>query len=427
MKQFFTVFRFTFIDAVRKKAFIVSTAILLVLILIACMIPRAIEWFTPDKGGALNEIVVSGEENAQTGDVDLFAGGSMIYLIDESDAIPNAESYLAMLGYRVNRIGEANLDEAESAVLNGEADAIVKVTLTEAVPNAEILIKDFMHAPNTGAITDQLNNAWRASKLSEVGADEQILEIIHTSVPVYEQALGSMDLTGYTFGIIASMLMFFAVYFYGISVANSVAMEKTSRVMETLVVSAKPSMILLGKCAAMGMAGLVQMAGIILYGVVAYNLLVPDGTMIFGMQLSFSGVTPVNLVIIILYFLLGYALYALLYAVCGATVSRIEDISPALMPVSMISMVSFYIGYFTSIMGSGSGWIEWAARYVPFCAPFGMPFRLLNGSVTVGQCAISLFVMLIAIALVSGLSIRLYKASIMHYGNRLKIKDLFKR
>ena len=420
MKQFFTVFRFTFIDAVRKKAFIISTAILLVAILIACMIPNAIQWFSPDNGGAANDALQAGEEMQ-------FSGGTPIYLMDESGAVENAREYLQMLGYSVNPIGKEELASAEDAVLNGEADAIIKIAASEAVPEIEIFIKDFMHAPNTTAITDQMNNAWRAMKLMDAGADEEILEIVHTFLPVYEQALGSMDLTGYTFGIVASMLMFFAVYFYGISVANSVAMEKTSRVMETLVVSAKPSSILLGKCAAMGAAGLMQMAGIILYGVIVYNLLVPDGTMIFGMQLSFSGVTPVNLVIIILYFLLGYALYALLYAVCGATVSRIEDISPALMPVSMISMISFYIGYFTSIMGNSSGAIEWVARYVPFCAPFGMPFRLLNGSVTVGQCTISLFVMLIAIMLVSGLSVRLYKASIMHYGNRLKIKDLFKR
>ena len=61
MKQFFTVFRFTFMDAVRKKAFIASTAILLILILIACMIPRAIDWFTPDKSGAPNDIAQAGD------------------------------------------------------------------------------------------------------------------------------------------------------------------------------------------------------------------------------------------------------------------------------------------------------------------------------------------------------------------------------
>jgi len=414
MKQFFTVFKFTFLDAVRKKAFKISTAILLVFILIACMIPRAIGWFSPGNNEA--------GENQET-----YVSAGKLFLLDESDAIGNAESYLSMIGYDVTKIRSAETEAAEDAILEGEADAFVKITASAFVPEVDIFIKDFMHAPDTGAIQTQLNNAWRARELEKVGAGEEILSIVVTSVPVYEQALGSMDLTGYTFGIIASMLMFFAVYFYGISVANSVAMEKTSRVMETLVVSAKPSVILLGKCAAMGAAGLAQMAGIILYGVIVYNALVPEGTMIFGMQLSFAGVTPVNLIIIILYFLLGYALFALLYAVCGATVSRIEDISPALMPVSLISMISFYIGYFTSIMGNSSGAIEWIARYVPFCAPFGMPFRLLNGSVTVSQCAISLSVMLVAIALVSGLSVRLYKASIMHYGNRLKIKDLIKR
>lgn len=414
MKQFFTVFRFTFLDAVRKKAFIISTAILFILILAACMIPRAIEWFSPDSSQANEETLA-------------FSSETIIYLLDESGAIENAEGYLSAAGYSVKKIDASQSEDAKKAVLNGDADAFISILKGESVPEACIFIKDFMHAPDTDAIRNQLNDAWRAGELEKSGANQEILAIVSASVPVYEQALGSMDLTGYTFGIIASMLMFFAVYFYGISVANSVAMEKTSRVMETLVVSAKPSSILLGKCAAMGAAGLMQMAGIILYGVLMYNLLVPEGTMIFGMQLSFAGVTPVNLIVIVLYFLLGFALYALLYAVCGATVSRIEDISPALMPVSMISMVSFYIGYFTSIMGNSSGVIEWVARYIPFCAPFGMPFRLLNGSVTVDQCAISLLVMLLAIALVSGLSIKLYKVSIMHYGSRLKIKDLLKR
>jgi len=96
------------------------------------------------------------------------------------------------------------------------------------------------------------------------------------------------------------------------------------------------------------------------------------------------------------------------------------------MPVSMITMISFYIGYFTSIMGSGGGAIEFAARYVPFCAPFGMPFRLLNGSASPKDAVISLMIMLAAILIVSVFCVRMYKASVMHYGKRLKIKELLK-
>lgn len=403
MKQFWTVFRFTYMDAVRKKVFIVSTAILLVVILIACLLPNIIALFSDDES-----------ESAEY-------TGAVIYLQDEKNLLPGFDERLSALGYSVC----LNADDAmaKDDVLNGNASAYVVITPDE---EALIYIKDFMHAPDTGAIADAADETLRVNALRAAGADEEILSILSESLPVYEQALGNMDLTGYTFGIVASMLMFFAVYFYGISVANSVATEKTSRVMETLVVSAKPSSIMLGKCAATGAAGLTQMAGIILYGVIMYNLLVPEGTMIFGMPLSFSGVNAASLTITILYFLLGYALYSLLYAVCGATVSRIEDVSPALMPISMVSMVSFYLGYFTSIMGSGQGWVEWAARYVPFASPFGMPFRLLNGSVTVEMCIISLLIIAVSIVIAGFISIRLYKAGVMHYGNRLKIKDLIK-
>ena len=82
MKQFFTVFRFTFLDAVRKKAFIISTAILFILILAACMIPRAIEWFSPDSSQANEETLA-------------FSSETIIYLLDESGAIENAEGYLS--------------------------------------------------------------------------------------------------------------------------------------------------------------------------------------------------------------------------------------------------------------------------------------------------------------------------------------------
>ena len=63
---------------------------------------------------------------------------------------------------------------------------------------------------------------------------------------------GQMDLSGYALGLILTVLMFFAIYYYGYGVSMSVATEKASRVMETLVVSAKPSRLLIGKCLAMG-------------------------------------------------------------------------------------------------------------------------------------------------------------------------------
>src|SRR5690606_11215873 len=95
-----------------------------------------------------------------------------------------------------------------------------------------------------------------------------------------------MDITGYSLGIVLTLLMFFAVYYYGYGVAMSVASEKTTRVMETLVVSAKPSRILLGKCIAMGVLGLIQLSLFIVTAAVGYALIVPKGFTIGGVPLA---------------------------------------------------------------------------------------------------------------------------------------------
>lgn len=412
MKQFLTVFRFTYLDAVRKKSFLISTAILMAVILIACLLPAIINLFSP-------------ASDSDAGAVPAQSAVSLWYR-DEANLIPGIKDVFAAYGYQLLE-ADANAEEsALQSVEGGSVPAYIKIQDAGGCPEATVYIQDFMHAPDTNTISSLLTAAWRENALREAGATENILAISGANVTVYEQALGEMDLTGYIVGIIVSMLMFFAVYFYGISVANSVAMEKTSRVMETLVISAKPSGILAGKCFGMGMAGLTQMAVVIVFGALLYNLVVPEGTMLFGMPLDLSGLAIGNLVIMVLFFLLGYALFAMLNAVCGATVSRIEDVSSALMPVSMLSVFSFYIGYFTSIIGSSSGWMEFAAKYIPFCAPFGMPFRLMNGSATVTECFISLGIMLVTLVLITGICVRLYKASIMHYGNRLKLKELFK-
>ncbi len=235
--------------------------------------------------------------------------------------------------------------------------------------------------------------------------------------------IAKMDLSGYVIGIVLIMIIFFAVYYYGYSVAMSVASEKTSRVMETLVVSAKPSHILLGKCLAMGVLGLLQLSLFLIVGGLSFALLVPSGFTIGGMPLALSSFTPLSAVLVLVYFVLGFALYAMLNSVCGATVSRIEDLNSAMMPAVLVSIISFYFAYFPLMMpGSSASRIT---ALIPFTSPFVMPFRLLNETVPAMDILLSILFLLIAIVVISVISIRLYSASVLHYGQRLKLKDLF--
>ena len=110
-----------------------------------------------------------------------------------------------------------------------------------------------------------------------------------------------------------------------------------------------------------------------------YKFILPEGFQIAGVDLAVSGFTPKTLILLIIYFILGYALYAVMNSVCGAAVIKIEDLNSAMMPVSILVIIGFYLGYFTSVMGGGSGAMSKLAVYLPISSPFAVPFKLITG------------------------------------------------
>ena len=115
--------------------------------------------------------------------------------------------------------------------------------------------------------------------------------------------------------------LFFAVYFYGNTVAVSVSSEKTSRVMETLVTSTTPTNIIIGKTVAMGILGLGQMLLLILTAFASYKLFIPTDMDFISSMIGNINFSVTSIAICIIYFILGYTVYAFLNAVTGATIS----------------------------------------------------------------------------------------------------------
>ena len=134
-----------------------------------------------------------------------------------------------------------------------------------------------MSGINAQTAAQALSDLYIANTLIKQGISSDTIAFAQSSLPFSVTYMGSMNVSGYAIGILLTMLIFFAIYFYGYGVSMSVATEKTSRVMETLIVSAKPSRILIGKCLAMGFLGLAQFTGVLLFGVLCYNLLIPEG------------------------------------------------------------------------------------------------------------------------------------------------------
>lgn len=407
MKQFLTVFRFTFLDTVRKKALIVSTVILSVVMIAACVLIGILN------GG-------SDEPDAQATPAEPTA----VYYLDEEGALPGAEEALASYGYAARQIGRDDVERVKGEINGDNSLSLIEVINGEK-PVIRVFVKDFMNSVDTNALREALTRAWTQKSLSPAGLTDEEIAFATEPLSLYTEATGEMNMASYALGLVFTILIFFAVYMYGITVANSVATEKTSRVMETLVVSARPRNVLFGKCLATGAAGLMQMLVLGTVAVLSYNVFVPADVNILGLEFSLEGLSAITAVELLAYFILGYALYAMMNAVCGASVSRIEDVNSALMPVMFLALFSFYAGYMTSVIGS-SGTFEAIARYLPFASPFGMPMRILNGQVSGTQVLASLGILAATLLVISAICVRLYEASVMYYGKRLKITDMFK-
>lgn len=432
MRQILTVFAYTFREGARKKAFVVSTVLIMALVLILCLLPAVIDAFSDDASAPVPELPDASVTEPLPNEVtspDEPADDRLCYLIDDAGLIPGAAAALDGLHRTAVETVPSDRLEAVRAEIAEDADvaAVVIADAGDGTPFLTVITRDFMTTGlDASFVASLLSETYVASLLADRGIDAETIALARISLPYSSEIAGTIDLSGYILGIIVTMLVFFAIYYYGYGVAMSVATEKTSRVMETLIVSAKPSRILLGKCLGMGVLGLCQYGGILLFAAVCYTLFIPEDFLLLGMPLSLSAFTPSSALLMLVYFILGYALYATLNAVCGASVSKIEDLNSAMMPVMLMQMISFYVAYFVAISGSGEGIVQKIAMYVPFCSPFIMPFKLLNSDVSAASIAISIAGLLAAIVVVAWISIRIYSASVLHYGSRLKWKDAYK-
>lgn len=441
MKEILTVFEFTLRDALRKKAFIVSTCIILAIIVVGCavggfLISRQIDELTGNVSEAPVETASEPEFTCYvTADPALgniaarlneSLGASVKFIADGDEASHEDEIKEDSSVFALNIELEAK--EIAYEYEDGTQSPLPLPYLTFTSSSGI-----FDSTPPYQSVTNVVNNLYLASLLGSRGVSDIDIDAALTGSSYTVRSLGGIDFLGYILGILLTVLMFMAVYYYGYFVAMSVASEKTSRVMETLIMSAKPSHILIGKCAAMGTAGLLQFVAILLAGAASLSaFLLPklselsqlsDVAGALGMDFG-SAFGVGQILLLIVYFILGYSLFAMMNSVGGASVSRTEDLQAALMPTMMIAMISFYCGYVGIFMSGDS--FRRIVSLIPFTSPFIMPYRLLNDTVAPYEIVLSVALLLATIAVITAVSVRLYTASVLYYGQRLKLKDMFK-
>ena len=406
MKDLFTVASFTIKDMIKRKSFIISNLIILAIIVLLFNVPNILNAIMGDNTSSQNtKILIVDEDN-------IFEG--TLEQINQMD-----------IGYEATIETETiTFDEIKQKIDNNEIDDALVITKKDGQINMQYIVENLaMVSQMPQSLTNAISTIYSNLSISKLGLTLEQIQTLSGNFNFEMIQTEEEEVQGNQFAMMMmSLVLFYAIYFCAYQVSSSITTEKTSKIIETLVTSTKPKTIVLGKTIGIGVVGLIQIAAIIITALISSALFLEEGAL--DGIVDFSTITPFLGFITAIYFILGYATYALLYALTGSTVSKPEDVQSANGPIAIIAVIGFYLAYFT--MMNPTSELNKLAAILPISSPFCMPFRVMMGIATNSEIAISIAVMLVTILVVAQISIKIYSQAILNYGSKMSLKDIFK-
>lgn len=401
MRDLFTVVEFTTKDMVKRKSFIISTLIILVIMIIGFNVPNIIKLFSGDNSE--EKLLIVDNKNVFEGTLENLNSMNLGYEFEVTNENLNFENIK-------QKIENEEIDEA--IIINPENEMIKIAYIVESATMMNGVPEDCINA---------LTSLYSNLQISKLGLTAEQLQTLTPNFDFSLEQTEEKEVSGNVFAImLLSIVLFYAIYFCAYQVSSSITTEKTSKIMETLVTSTKPRTIVLGKTIGIGMVGLLQVCLFVVVAIICAKTFLEPG--LIDSILDVSKITPYLAVVTIIYFLLGYLAYALLYALTGSTVSKPEDIQSASGPVAILAMIGFYLSYFT-MMNPTSELNVFAAMF-PISSPFCMPFRVMMGIASVTDVLISVAILVVTILIIAKVAIKVYSNAILNYGTKMSFRDI---
>lgn len=232
---------------------------------------------------------------------------------------------------------------------------------------------------------------------------------------------------GTSAGFIGAFLLYMVLLLYGTAVMRSVLEEKSGRMVEIVLSALRPRDLMLGKILGVGAVGLTQLTAWLLAAVAAIRF-VPDRWLggMAGVEEGLASVLPSTGVVVqlVAFFLLGYLLYASLYAAVGAVCSREEEAQQAQLPVTLLLVVPVVI--LPSVMSDPTGGVGRWMAFVPFFAPVLQFARSAAGAAAPWEIAVTLGLMAASVPLVAAVAGRVYRVGLLMQGKRPELRSLWR-
>ncbi len=404
MKQFGKILKFELKNYLKNKTFVGVTVLLVAVIAIVMFMPRVFEQF----GGSDKDDKTADEEKA----VMLIVGDNK----EDGNLVKEAFSK-AFSDYRVKLV-DNDMKNIKKQIIDGRAEcAFVMKSLTSYTYYVDNLS---MYDGNKETADETLKEIYRSNAMIKGGLSKtQVNTILTKEIDSNTKKLGKDQMQYFFYTYIMIFALYMVILLYGQMVATNVASEKSSRAMELLITSAKPVAMMFGKVIASCIAGFIQIVAVFGSSLLFFNI---NGSYWADNQTIKSIFDmPAGLFIyMLIFFVLGFFIYAFLYGAVGSTVSKLEDINTAVMPVSMIFIIGFFVVIFSMTGGSVDTTLVKVCSFIPFTSPMAMFTRIAMTAVPLYQIIISIIILIVSVIGIGVVSAKIYRVGVLLYGNAPK-------
>ena len=266
-----------------------------------------------------------------------------------------------------------------------------------------------------------VGQAWSAARSQDVLAQHGVdpVTLAAAAAPPAVTELEPSDPnrdTTFLFANVGVILLFISIFTFGYWVLSGVVEEKQSRVVEVVLVTVEARDLLIGKVIGIGLLGLGQLVVMVAVGL---------GLGLALGRFTLPPTTAGSIVQLLLWFVLGYALYSTALGALGALASRIEEASNAATPVTFVAMGAYFFSLIVVIDDPG-GLPARIASFIPPVAPMVVPLRAALGSVEPWEVIVSALITLAAIWGMFVLGGRIYSGAVLRTGGRMKLRDAWR-
>lgn len=408
MNKFWIILLHTYLSKLKSKSFIITTAVTALLIFGVTNIQNIIGFFNKDSK-------------------------KMIAVIDETnELLPLLEKQLTTVNNNIHLESfTGSIENGEREVKQGQYEGILIISYNEErLPTAVYKAQSITNSDAVFSLQHAMQQAKVSVATAQIGLTEaEILqlyeEVEFEKIALQENAKTEEELNSAR-GLVYILLfmIYIAVIMYANMIAMEVATEKSSRVMEILISSVSPVKQMFGKILGIALLSITQFTILIIIGYQSIKQNAAQMNSGFFEIIGFENLPISTIVYAIVFFILGYFLFATLAAVLGSIVSRIEDVQQMVTPMTLLIVAAFMIAMFG--LTHPEDIVITVTSYIPFFAPMIMFLRVGMLNIPTWEIAVVIGILIGTIMILALVGARVYKGGVLLYGSSSSIKDIRK-